>query len=832
MVCLLLLAPMLMRGQYTAGDYGSWNSGPWNTLATWRVYDGSSWLTSPAAAAPPNSTHTVWIRPGTTVTAVFGAIYHCRNLMVEAGGKLFNNNTGPTSLSYVTIYGTTLRCDGVIGNSPTLDGISFNIEGVNVLLSGTGQFEAARLRKPLTTDLVPGPANVTTNLTIDMDITLRFSGGSNTMIYNNNGNTSTNFNVTINAGRTVNLSGAVGAGNISVDGVDGLGSGERGGTFTVNGTLLIPGILYLTSNNTLPAYQARFTINNGGYVRCNQISAGASGAGGHLLTVNSGGTLEIMGTPIGWTVPPSTTNNTYQLDIASTVIYGATGNQDVQQIPHAMAAFVGYGNLLIRGSGTKTLQNTVSVRGNLTISNAIGAPVLDVSASNFSLSVGGNWTNYSTTGFNERTGTAVVQFFGTGNNQSINTIGGEDFNIWRIVKSVGFPQVTMQSDVRVANALQLNTAGILDLNGRLLTLLNPGAGAITTNSTFGTLRHIRSERTDNTSRVRWDMGTTTGAHLVPFGTTAAYTPFTFNLVSGDAGSVTMATYGTPPSNLPWPTTPTLVTSLESSIGLMPDNRDATVDRFWQVDVTGTPVAHLSFFYAASELPSAPWNDALSMRAQRWNSATQRWEDQLESGGAGSFFAVANNVAAFGPFSLTPLLSPLPVELLSFAAVPVGRVVELEWLTASERNSDHFAVLRSADGLRFEEMLQVAAAGQSSSLRRYATVDDAPLSGTSYYQLKTVDADGTHALSPILAVRFEGTTTLMVYPNPATDRMHVQGEADGWLGIITLHDAAGRMVLRQGVNAASGIIDVTGLPRGAYVLRADDGRSTPQRVVLQ
>ena len=197
-------------------------------------------------------------------------------------------------------------------------------------------------------------------------------------------------------------------------------------------------------------------------------------------------------------------------------------------------------------------------------------------------------------------------FSGTTSTQVINTTGGEDFFNWRIAKTAAQPMVQMNSDVRVAQVLNLNTtAAILDLNGNMLTLLNASVGAIASNSTFGTTRHIRSERTDNASRVRWAIGTTTGAHLVPFGTATAYIPFTFDLLSGDAGSVTMATYGTPPDNMPLPVTPTLVTALPSGYGLLPDNAEATVDRFWHIDVTGTPNTLLTFGYMASELPSAP-----------------------------------------------------------------------------------------------------------------------------------------------------------------------------------------------------------------------------------
>jgi hypothetical protein len=820
-LCWLLLASVSLSAQYTAGDYGSWASGPWNTAATWRIYNGTSWATSPAAGTPPNSTHTVWIRGGTTVTAVFGTVYHCRNLIVEAGGKLFNNDTGPTNLSYVTIYGTTLRCDGVIGNSPTLDGISFNIEGLNVLLDGSGQFEAARIRKNFSSNPVTGEVLANTNLTIDMDIMLRFSGGSNTMIYNNFDGT-TLFNVTINAGRTVTLNGAVGFGNIAIDGVDGNSTHARGGHFTINGALLIPGVLYLTTNNTSIAQQCRVTIGSTGYVRCNQINSNASGTAGHVLTINSGGQLEITGAPAAWTIF-STTNNTFALASGSRVTYSGAGIQDVRPVPG------GYGHLRITGTGVKSLGGITLVKNDLEILNTTGTPELDVTVSNFQLSVQGNWINYSTAGFNQRNG--LVQFSGTASAQAITTPGGEDFHNWRIVKSALQPLVQMNSEVRVANVLELNTAAILDLNGNRLVISNPAATAIATSSTFGTLRHIRSERTDNASRVRWDIGTATGAHLVPFGTTAAYTPFTFNLVSGDAGQVTMSTYGTPASNLPWPTTPALVTNLQSSLGLMPDNRDATVDRFWQVDVTGAPLAHLTFSYAASELPIAPWNDPFSMRAQRWNDAIPMWEDQLESGGASAYWAIANNVTAFGPFTLTPILSPLPVELLSFTAEPQGDAVLLEWLTASERGSDHFVVLRSADGFRFEEVTRLDAMGNSAALLSYEAIDAKPLDGLSFYQLKQVDLDGAEAYSDLVPVRRASAVAAQVFPNPATDRVSVMLADGKAAGTVALLDGAGRVLLQERIAGGRAELMVTDLPRGTYLLRSADGCFAAQRVIL-
>ena len=808
---LLVLVLAGAQAQYNTGDYGSWATGNWNTLGTWRIYDGVSWASSPGAGAVPNATHTVYIRGGTTVTAVFGSTYSVANLIVEAGGKLFNNNTGPTNLSYVGIHGNTFTCDGVIGNGATLDGISFNIEGSNVVLSGAGTFDAARMRKNANINPVTSAALTLTNFTIAMNVNLRFSGGTNTMIYNNFTGTTT-FNVIIGAGSTVTLIGAAGAGNLAMDGVNGTGIASQRGSYTVNGTLIVPGTIYMVTNN--PAGNGcTFTVNNGGYVRTAQLDTGptGSGAGTHLLTLNAGSTMEITGTPVAW-VNYIVTNNFFSLNSASRVIYSGAGPQDVRNISG------GYGHLRLLGAGLKTLGGLTSVRGDLDILNTTGSPVLDVSGSNFGMSVSGNWTNYAQSGFNEGSGiTAYVNFNGTAAAQSVNTPGGEQFNIWRFSKTIGQPLVTMNCNVQVASTLELNT-GIIDLNGNELRLMNPLASAITTSVSFSTLRHIKSERTDNTSRVRWEIGSTTGAHLVPFGTTAAYTPFTFNLVSGDAGSVTMATYGTPQNNLPWPVTPIAVTNLNSIYGL--PNEDATVDRFWEVDVTGTspaPVAGLTFTYAASELPIAPFNDPLSMRAQRWNSGGSLWEPQLEGNSAAYTATTDLVVAAFGPFVLTPLTSPLPVELLSFDAKPVGSAVQLDWTTASERNNDYFTILRSSDGTTFEELFTMEGAGVSNVPLYYTGVDRDPLMGTSYYKLRQTDTDGSTSESEVEVVHFGTSTILAAYPNPAEEVLNIVG-LTGTVGTLRITDALGRTVLELGSTEGSRVVlDVSALPAGPYLL---------------
>ncbi|WP_066757788.1 proprotein convertase P-domain-containing protein [Crocinitomix algicola] len=84
---------------------------------------------------------------------------------------------------------------------------------------------------------------------------------------------------------------------------------------------------------------------------------------------------------------------------------------------------------------------------------------------------------------------------------------------------------------------------------------------------------------------------------------------------------------------------------------------------------------------------------------------------------------------------------LPLELLSFEAEEENGVVALEWLTASELNTDYYEVEWSGDAKSWQYLTTVSAAGESSSERSYQTVDYNPAPGLNYYRLNQTDKDG-------------------------------------------------------------------------------------------
>lgn len=170
---------------------------------------------------------------------------------------------------------------------------------------------------------------------------------------------------------------------------------------------------------------------------------------------------------------------------------------------------------------------------------------------------------------------------------------------------------------------------------------------------------------------------------------------------------------------------------------------------------------------------------------------------------------------------------LPVEFLSLDAYPLDKNIMVEWATASELNSSHFEVERSADGTHFDHVGSVNAAGSSQNIRTYSFVDDGPLSGISYYRLKQVDLDGQYEYSRSVAVMMQDGNTMEVHPNPAQDMLwlslHLAEENFLEWQIV---DMSGRLVQKGsfagGVGRNTQELQISHLDQGSYMLQVKDG----------
>jgi len=175
-------------------------------------------------------------------------------------------------------------------------------------------------------------------------------------------------------------------------------------------------------------------------------------------------------------------------------------------------------------------------------------------------------------------------------------------------------------------------------------------------------------------------------------------------------------------------------------------------------------------------------------------------------------------------------SVVPVKLTGFTATLQKNDVLLKWQTATEINSDYFAIEKSKDGLDFYQVGKVTATGNSSGNIAYSFTDvQALTSGIAYYRLKLVDKDGKSAYSPIVLVKLSKNFQLditKVYPTRFSGNETINAEIlSGKIQTVTIQfvDATGKVLaqVNKGLTEGSNKINFEAagkLPSGVLYLR--------------
>lgn len=630
-------------------------------------------------------------------------------------------------------------------------------------------------------------------------------------------------------------------GNAAVDGITGTAPGASAGSFTINGTMLVSGFLYLTTNNgsTVADSSVTWTVNNGGLLKVGNVLTSASGTAKHTFRVAAGGKFEVFGLP-GFSTALNYVFNTYDIQAGSFTEFSGKGNQNVPVILTTNSSSGYYGNLKISGFGTKSeiATTTYNVFNNFDIVNTSGAPKFNGSIAQ-QFFVGGNWNNFHDSAYIEA---KTVRFYQTG----VSTIfcpSGEVFDNLIYQKTDSLGEIKFLSDVTVKTQLSIASNGRVNLNGNTLNVLSPLNNGITTIS-LTTARYILGETGNFNSKVRWNIGTTNAytRYAIPFAKgsgSANYTPFAFTVGPNvQVDTMTVSTYGTPATNLPWPTiAPYGVSNLNSSTNLSPDNRDATADRFWYVGFTSPNVTNdtIVLTYASpSELPAAPFNFADSIRAQYWDGANSSWALPVVGYNVSNavvvpnpslnrVWSLVNNISPMGPL-------PLPIELVDFRGKYINNQSVLSWVTASEKDNDYFILERSEDAREFTQIGKIDGAGNSNSFLNYQFIDIKPINKVAYYRLKQVDFDGQFSNSNVIALRDVksfGNQFLNLYPQPAsTDVFIEQGLfINGETFSVEIFNNLSALVqkdLHTSDESGKLVVHLSNLEQGMYMLRISDG----------
>ncbi|MGD0710649.1 MAG: T9SS type A sorting domain-containing protein [Bacteroidales bacterium] len=399
--------------------------------------------------------------------------------------------------------------------------------------------------------------------------------------------------------------------------------------------------------------------------------------------------------------------------------------------------------------------------------------------------------------------------------------------------------VKLHAGRTVGTQLTLTNGG-LSLNSFTLTVNNPATTAIVRDG-ITTVGYIVSNSLDQsfTNILKWNIGTTTGDHVFPFGVDAStYIPFTFNLsAGGSSGNVQVSTYPDPGTTAAtvFSNRPTIVTNLESIYDASSTSSNAAniVRRFWLITPDNDPIsggtATITFTYG-SDANEAPLSgeQGNSMEAQHYTTSTNSWDYPFlpsQTSNTSLNTVSVPGVTNFSPWAITQSSNPLPIKLLSFNAACADNKVNIDWVTASETNNDYFTVEKSKNTRDWDFVLNMKGAGNSNSVLYYNASDDQPFDGVSYYRLKQTDFNGAFTFSNVLAVDCATNHPFQfvnAYYSSASNGIVVNFTAStGDSYSYTLINLAGQVLKSRAGLADAGTnelqINANGLSQGIYLV---------------
>jgi len=791
----------------------------------------------------------------TLSTAVGGDVKVAGNLSRNGGGTLTQNGrevemngTTPQTISGIATFdflsinntGSTvlITTNSQINNRLSLLNGTFELNGFTCTMANTSKIarEAGIMTAPPTVNVgdvydVEYRANLTTDVeflgTSDVVRDLIVTTGATATL---NSNRTFNRDLVL-AGGDLNLGGftLVARGRVASPAFSGSITVSGGGTRTITGVAGSRFDITGLGTNVPTAYTKTVSSFGGTQLVFDsnvlvRIGDGAIDFGaGSPTTIN--GTLQVLlGGSVGQLLNPCYYGVNSLLRFSNTVDY-QVGTNDKTWASGAIAS----GNpgipwnVEVNDIGTDlNLQVTRALRGNLTITN--GTFTL---AGTFtgSFNIGGNWTRTGAASAFVHNSKKVTFDRQNAGDQTITvggTITGETFYDLEVSPVTGNLAMASSSNVTVLNNFNF-VSGKFDLNNNQLLV-----GTSTVN---GTITGATSTNyiVTNGGNIRFFANTNATVYNFPIGDVSEYTPFNVVLDNGAQAGAYLQASMTP---LPHP----------NAVGT--NAATSYINRYWSIVPSGlaaSPVYDVTYKYADLDIVG---NDAI-YRPAKYSTATANpgWVSAPGSGALAIDGTAANhdlalntftwdNLTTFSDFSAAGDGAPLPIELLSFEAEPVGNTVLVSWTTASEINNDFFTVERSVDASIFTPIGTVNGAGNSTTTRSYSFVDVQPMMGISYYRLRQTDFNGDFEVFDPAVVNFGSGMVqgAALFPNPAVEYAHVMiNTASSGKGWVRVTDVTGRLISNFQIVMTKGMTPFTlqtdNLAPGKYLVtvEAADGK---------
>ena len=390
---------------------------------------------------------------------------------------------------------------------------------------------------------------------------------------------------------------------------------------------------------------------------------------------------------------------------------------------------------------------------------------------------------------------------------SVQTINGGTYSKVQISNSAGF---SLGGNVILNDSLIL-ISGKLNLGNYNLTLGNASfasAGNATSYvATTGT-GFLISNGIGSTGK--------TGNQILPIGN-YSFNPITFS----NSGTTDNFTFG-------------LIDSVTNTYsGSVPTGSKITtnaVNRTWVIKeaLTGGSNSTVALQWSGSDELSG-FSRSTSYEAY-YNGTTWMATTGSAASGTNPYSQTRSGITNFNAFGVASN-GTLPITLIDFSGVKKDRTVELNWITASELNNDHFIIERTTNHQNYELIGSVKGNGTTSEMHDYSLSDDITSLiqqkvNTIYYRLTQIDKNGRTTIakevSVLISQKLNGIT-FTAQPNPFVNNVSVLINSEVEENMtLQLIDITGRTISTQKLKVSIGdnnfeLLNAEGLKDGMYFI---------------